>query len=59
MLYDGVDIYKMPKKSSSKNIKKRNIRRPAARSHGMDHDFILIAGGGFVLLILIILVLYR
>jgi hypothetical protein len=48
----------MPKKSAKKIVKRAAVKK-SHHVHGMDHDFILIAGGGFVLLILILIVLYR
>lgn len=47
-------------RNTSRSAKKstRVSSRRGAAVHGLDHDFILLAGGGFILLILILMTLF-
>ena len=51
----------MAKKKSATKTKKatsRSVAKHSSTIHGLEHDFILIVGGGFVLLVLVMVVLY-
>ncbi len=42
-----------------KKVVKRKSVRVSANPHGMDNDFIIMAGGGFILLVLIFALVVR
>jgi hypothetical protein len=44
---------------SSKRPERRSGTSRASHVHGVEHDFILIAGGGFVLLVLVMVFLFN
>lgn len=44
-------------KNQKKSVKK--VNKKEASYYGLDHDFVLIVGGGFIVIVLIMLVIFR